>query len=46
MSLGTPYDVDVVSVLKQLDTFLKYNVIAMHSSLSKYTLHDEVEEVA
>ena len=46
ISLGTPYDFNVVSVRKQLDTFLKDSAIAMHSRLSQKTLHDEVEEVA
>ena len=41
-----PYDIDVVSIRKQLDTFLKNNAIAMHFRLSQNTLHDEVEEVA
>ena len=46
ISLGTSYDVDVVSVRKQLDTFLKDSATAMDTRLSQDTLHDEVEEVA
>ena len=42
----THYDVDVVSVRKQLDTFLKDSATAMNFRLTQYTLHDEVEEVA
>ena len=46
ISIDTPYDVDVVSVRKQLDTFVKDSAIAMHYRLSQNTLHDEVEVVA
>ena len=46
ISLGTSYDVDVVSVRKQLDTFLKDSATAINSRLTQYTLHDEIEEVA
>ena len=46
ISLVTPYEADVVSVRKQLDTFLKDSATAMDSCLSQYTLHDEVEDVA
>ena len=41
-----PYDVDVASVRKQLDTFLKNSAITMHSRLLQNTLHDEVVEIA
>ena len=43
ISLGTPYDVDVVSVRKHLDTFPKDSAIAMHSRLSQNTVHNEVK---
>ena len=41
-----PYDIDVVSVCKELDTFLKNNAIMMNPRLSHNTLHEEVEEIA
>ena len=39
-------DIDIIGRTKQLDTFLKNSVIAMHYHLLQNTFHDEVEEVA
>ena len=46
ISLGTLYDVNVISVRKQLNTFMKNSAIAMKSRLSQNTFLDEVEEFA
>ena len=46
ISLGTPYDVNVVSVRKKLHAFLKKVSLQSTSASTQNILHDNVEEVA